>query len=145
MIFILWFVLAALVGVYANSKGRSGIIFFMISLILSPLIGIVIAVLSPADTSKMEQDALDTGSVKKCPACAELVKIEAVKCKHCNTDLPKPDPEVKVLMPKGFSQQEIMKKYDIKWNVFKHVYEYNEQTYRSFEAVLNDIEESQGK
>ena len=26
----------------------------------------------------------------KCPFCAEMVKREAVKCKHCSSDLPKP-------------------------------------------------------
>lgn len=30
-----------------------------------------------------------TGSIKKCPFCAENIKAEAVVCKHCGRDLPK--------------------------------------------------------
>ncbi|EOY5393178.1 zinc ribbon domain-containing protein [Cronobacter sakazakii] len=29
----------------------------------------------------------DSGPLVKCPFCAELVKPEAVKCKHCGSDL----------------------------------------------------------
>jgi phosphotransferase system glucose/maltose/N-acetylglucosamine-specific IIC component len=83
----IYIVFAILVGVYANSKGRSGFGFFLIAALLSPLIGFVIAVVISPISSKVEQNALDVGDMKKCPSCAELVKTEAKLCKHCRTEL----------------------------------------------------------
>ena len=42
---IIWLILAILVGVYASRKGSSGFGYFILSIILSPLIGFLIALL----------------------------------------------------------------------------------------------------
>lgn len=86
-IVIFWLILAILVGVFAGSKGRSGIGFFFLALIFSPLIGFVIALVVSPITKVTEARALESGEVKKCPSCAELVKIEAEICKHCSSEL----------------------------------------------------------
>ena len=80
---ILWFILAILVGAYANSRGRSGIGFFLLSTILSPVLGIIIAVGVGPDADKLEARAISAGKRRKCPYCAELVRMEARICKHC--------------------------------------------------------------
>ena len=36
---LIWFVLSILVGVFANNRGKSGILYFLFSIILSPLLG----------------------------------------------------------------------------------------------------------
>lgn len=82
-LFIIWFVLAACVGMFASSKGRSGFGFFLLSVILSPLIVfIIVLVLSPIRAAA-EAQAIESGDSKKCPECAELVKAEAKKCRFC--------------------------------------------------------------
>ena len=89
-IFIFWIILSVLVGVFASSRGRSGIGHFFIALLLSPLIGALIILVLSQKTEKIEERAINNGNLKKCPSCAELVKNEAIICKHCNRQLPPP-------------------------------------------------------
>lgn len=58
-IVVVWAVLAALVGVLANSRGRNGFGYFFLSLLLSPLIGLVI-VLVTQDLNKLAEAAAAT-------------------------------------------------------------------------------------
>lgn len=134
MFWLVWFGLCIGVGVFASNKGRSGIGWFIVAFIFSPLIaGVVLActkdlsvtedisrvqmeqqhlkdrvVLNEKITehrlNRVEQDVtqlsndrfnngtqsiqqtkmLDEGT-KVCPACAEVIKKAAIKCKHCGT------------------------------------------------------------
>lgn len=78
-----WLILAVVVGIIAANRGRSGFGWFLISLAFSPLVGgiLVLALGSP------KADPASDDEHKKCPACAEWVKREAVKCKHCGEQL----------------------------------------------------------
>ena len=86
MIFIVWLVFAILVGAFASSKGRSGIGFFFIAVLLSPLIGFIIA-LCVRSRDQLLADGDPVDGYTKCPFCAEAVRAEAIKCKHCRSDL----------------------------------------------------------
>jgi hypothetical protein len=44
--------------------------------------------------------ALNSGKLRKCPFCAELVKPEAVVCKHCGHKLPPSQPSLKTTTKK---------------------------------------------
>jgi hypothetical protein len=68
------------IATIAERKGRSWPTFFVLSLVLPVISWIIVAVIS-TDTSTLRS------GTKKCPKCAEVVKEEAVLCKHCGSDL----------------------------------------------------------
>lgn len=77
--------LSIMVGVFASTKGRSRVAFFFLSLILSPLVSFIAAlIITPINDGKK---VAKNDGVKKCPYCAELVKEEAIVCKHCRRDI----------------------------------------------------------
>jgi len=53
--FVFWIFFCVLVGLYASSKGRSGISFFVLSLFLTPLIGFIIAAVIQPKLDKVGQ------------------------------------------------------------------------------------------
>lgn len=44
---VMWVVLSAIVGLAASAKGRSGVGFFLLSLLITPLIGLLVALVVP--------------------------------------------------------------------------------------------------
>jgi uncharacterized membrane protein YGL010W len=67
-----WIVLSIACGNYARDRGSSFLGFFMLSVLISPLIVFIVAFIS-----------LGNSKINKCPDCAEFIKSEANICKHC--------------------------------------------------------------
>ena len=89
---IWWGILAVVVGFVAGARGRSGFGWFLISLILSPLIGLLIVMVLPkrgeaAAPRDESGEVITSKSHVRCPDCRELVRHDARKCKHCGTAL----------------------------------------------------------
>lgn len=91
----LWFAFSMLAGWVAEQKGRSGVGFFFLSLILTPVIGLIAAAIVSRNEDAISDRAISDGEMRRCPYCAEPVRIEAIKCKHCGSALPQqPHPVV---------------------------------------------------
>ena len=71
-IFLFWLVLSILVAVYANGKGKSGVLYFILAVVLSPLLGFLIALISGDDTKK------------KCSNCGQNIDKSAKVCPYCS-------------------------------------------------------------
>ncbi len=81
---LLWFGLAFVVAVYAARRGRSGSGWFILSVLISPLLaGLLCLAVGPKKTD--EGPSPDTHV--KCPDCRELVLRDARRCKHCGCSL----------------------------------------------------------
>ena len=87
-IFIVWLFFSIIAGIIAGNKGRSGFGFFLLAALLSPLIGIIAALIASENKDAVESKKINSGENKKCPFCAELVKAEAKICKHCGKEFP---------------------------------------------------------
>ena len=83
MYIIIWLIFSIVVGFFASSKGRSGLGYFLLSIIISPLLGfIIVLILSPNEVKLVEN-----GTNKECPNCNELINPYAKICKHCGSSL----------------------------------------------------------
>ncbi len=89
---LLWVVLCLIPAAVARGKGRGGLSMFLVSLVLSPLIGLVWA-LAMRRQEEADAAAARRGSSRThwlCPACAEPVRRNARVCRYCGRDLPAP-------------------------------------------------------
>lgn len=72
---VIWIGLAGAVGALAANRDRSGIGWFLLAVILSPLIAAIFLLLA------------GEGHTARCPFCAEKIKAAAKVCPHCRGDL----------------------------------------------------------
>jgi hypothetical protein len=89
-IVVFWIGCAIATAIVAGNKGRSAAGWLLLGALLGP-VALLIALVVSANKPAMEAEAIGSGSVRKCPFCAELIKAEAIVCKHCGRDVPQSD------------------------------------------------------
>ena len=86
-LFVAWIAFSIVAGVIASNKGRSSVGFFFLALVLSPILGIIAALIAKPDEKKIDKSKIAAGDSKKCPFCAEVIKAEAMVCRYCGREL----------------------------------------------------------
>ncbi len=86
-----WLGFAIVVGVFASRRGRSGFGWFVLALFFTPvLVGLLLAVLPKqltAAEAALEAERPTPETHVRCPDCRELVRKDALRCKHCGCGL----------------------------------------------------------
>lgn len=75
----IWLILSAAIGSWAGRKGKNAAAYFALSLLLSPLVGLVITAISEPDLKALAIQ----GKLKRCPECAEYIRPDATRCRFC--------------------------------------------------------------
>jgi hypothetical protein len=76
-----WLAGAIVVGTFAEKRGRSGVAYFFIGALFSPLLAAVLLVVDMLPPRPR-------GQWKLCPFCDETVRIKATRCRFCCSELP---------------------------------------------------------
>jgi hypothetical protein len=91
LIALFWIGVSIVWGLVARRKGRSFLAIFALSIFVTPIIGMIVALLlQPTDAVKM---SVTTGGINgpvgpvPCPFCKEQIRPDAVVCKHCGKDV----------------------------------------------------------
>jgi RNA polymerase subunit RPABC4/transcription elongation factor Spt4 len=79
-------VFALVVCAAAENRGRIGSIWMFYGALL-PIVALIHVLVISKDQAELERRQIAAGGQRKCPFCAELIKSEAVRCKHCGSDI----------------------------------------------------------
>lgn len=81
-----WVVLAIVVGAVASAAGRGGFGYFVLSLLLSPVLGLLVLIIMAVAKPVLPESA-DKRPRIPCPQCAEMVLPQALRCPHCGFEV----------------------------------------------------------
>lgn len=85
-IFLLWLILAFVVGAVASSNGRSFVGYLLLSLLLSPLIGLIVLLISSINSPAHKQVAQQSQSEPEPLRYTYASTLKSVTCRNCGKE-----------------------------------------------------------
>ena len=83
----LWLLFSFIPPAIAEKKGNGRTLPFLVSIFLSPVVGLLVAMAEPANKARLELQSVQRGEMKHCPYCIQLVHPAASICPHCRQSL----------------------------------------------------------
>ena len=71
----------------AKSKGREFVVWWIYGALIL-IVALPHALMLTRDQASIDRESIYNGTMRKCPACAELVRRDAKICRFCRTELP---------------------------------------------------------
>ncbi|WP_373991610.1 hypothetical protein [Duganella sp. BuS-21] len=131
--FLLLPFLALIPAFIASSKGRSFFLWWLYGMALL-IFALPHSLLVSTNVKVLEKKSIEDGSMRQCPSCAELVKVEAVVCRFCQRDLPAVEMAPKTREKPEGEMLILMEKHGMHFDGFN--YHYNGQEFPTFRAAL---------
>lgn len=83
---IVYLIFAAIPAFIAPSRGRRWGVWLLISVLLSPILGLILVLALPS--KKVERaEAAEAKDRYPCPRCGEKIARSATVCRFCNTEV----------------------------------------------------------
>ena len=80
---LVWFMLSVVVAVWSVLRGHSGILSFLVAVLLSPIVGFFVEVARGRRTAPAEPLAAAVSDMKACHECSQPIRIDAQTCRYC--------------------------------------------------------------
>ena len=83
LLFLVWIIGGGITGKIAEKQGRPFFTWF-----IAGMAGFIIAFLYLLFSKPSDDTLIESGKYRKCPQCAEMVKVDAKVCRYCGAGLP---------------------------------------------------------